>query len=108
RSNRGSALHAGEFELPVVLSHRRDVGIGRPGQSIVGKHHAVANKDFVFNNDSLANKAVGGDFAAGADRSVFLDFHKGPYAAVVPNGAAIKVHLIWMINRDVASQFTRV
>jgi hypothetical protein len=68
----------------------------------------VANKDFVFNNDSLANKAVGGDFAAGADRSIFLDFHEGPHAAVIPNGAAVKVHLIWMIDRDVGSQFTRV
>jgi hypothetical protein len=68
----------------------------------------MANEDFVFNNDSLANKAVGGDFTTGADRSVFLDFHEGPYAAVIPNGATVKVHLIWVINRDVGSQFTRV
>ena len=45
---------------------------------------------------------------AGADRSIFLNFHEGPYTAVIADGAAVKVHLIWMINRDVASQFTRV
>ena len=108
RADRGAALHLGEFELPVFLSHGRAVGIGRPRQSIVGKHHAVANKDFVFNNDSLANKAVGGDFATRADRSVFLDFHEGTDAAVISNRATVKVHLIRMINLDVGSQFTRI
>jgi hypothetical protein len=68
----------------------------------------VANKNFVFNSDSLANKAVRGDLATRADRGVFLDFHEGPYAAVVPDRATVKIHLIRMIDLDVGSQFTGV
>jgi hypothetical protein len=68
----------------------------------------VANKNLVFDRDSLANEAVGGDFTAGTDGSVFLDLHEGTHAAVIPDGATIEVHLIRMINPDVGSQFTRV
>jgi hypothetical protein len=48
-----------------------------PGIFVVDKYHAVADEDFIFDGDTLADKGVTGYFAAFADGRAFLDFNEG-------------------------------
>jgi hypothetical protein len=63
----------------------------------------MADKYLIVDNNSFANEAVRGDLAARSYDRVFLYFDKRADPRVIPDGAAIQVHLIWMMNLDVGS-----
>ena len=64
----------------------------RTGKSVVDKHHAVPDKDLVFDSDGFTDERVRRYFAARTDHCTRLHFDKGADQGLVPNNAAIQVY----------------
>jgi hypothetical protein len=88
----GSSLfdHRRDY-LPVLFGLKSAGFTDGPGVAVVDKHHAVADKDLVFDGDTLADKGMALDFAVFADEGVFLDLHKRPNPGTVIDRTAIEV-----------------
>lgn len=81
-------------DLPVLFRLKAAGFNGGARIAVVDKHHAVADKGFVFDGHAFADKRMALDFAVFADKSVFLDLDKGSYFGPVPDGAAIEINEI--------------
>ena len=62
----------------------------------------MADKDFIFNLDALADEGVAGDFASAADAGPFLNFDEGADPAFVADFAAVEIYEV--VNDDVATE----
>ena len=77
--------------VPVSLALQFAVRIPRARVAIIDECDVVPNKNAFLNRDAFTNKCVTGDFAAGPDASVFLDFNKRTDLRFVTNLAPVKV-----------------
>ena len=75
--------------------------VGGSGVFVVDKYHAVADEDFIFNGDTLADKGVTGYLAVFADGRAFLDFNEGTDFGVIADTTAVEVDKV--VNLDVFS-----
>ncbi len=51
-----------------------------------------------FEGDAGTNENMAGDFAAEANFAVGLDFDEGAVAGFRPDGAAVKIHRVGLMN----------
>ena len=70
--------------------------------TVVDEHHAVTDKDVVFDCHAFADERMTGDFAARAYARVFLNLDKGPQLGFVTDAAAIEVDEVR--DADIAAQ----
>ena len=61
------------------------------GIAVIDEHHAVTDKNIVFDGDAFADKGMALDLAVFADESIFLDFHERTHPGAVIDLAAIEV-----------------
>ena len=78
-------------DLPILIPLNQTGFIGCPREFIVDKHHAMADKDFVFDGDAFADEGVALNLAAFADKGVFLNLNKGAYSGFIVDSAAVKI-----------------
>ena len=91
-ADRCCALHAGDFNLPVGLSLKAAVGIGRARMAVVGEHDAMTDEDFVFDDHAFTDESVRRDLATRTDRGVLLDLDKGSDLRVAADRATVQIH----------------
>src|SRR6185437_6453697 len=74
RTYRSAASDARSDHPPVGLGLEPAFRRAGTWEGIVGKHHAMADKDLVLDHHAFADEGVGGNLAASADMTVLLDF----------------------------------
>src|SRR5262249_21750339 len=89
--------------LPVSLGLQLSAGRGAR-INIIDKHHAVADKDIVFNGDAFADKRMRRNLAARADRGVLLHLDEGADFTFVAYLAPVKIDEIWLEDLDSVAQ----
>lgn len=89
----GSApFHECGNALPVGLGLQVSATVRGAWIKVVSEHDAVADENFVFENDTFTNESVAGYFAAAANFGTFLHFHEGADFGFVANFAAVEVY----------------
>src|SRR5205085_1647086 len=90
------------FELPVFFGLGRTVGACGARASVVDEHDAVADEDFIFDADALADEGVARNLAARTHAHALLDFDEGADARLVADAAAVEVDEA--VDSNVAAQ----
>lgn len=78
------------------------IAIGGPGIAVVDESNVVANKDIVFQGDSLTDESMARNLAAIANLDPFLNLHEGPNLHVVPDFTTVKIGKI--VDANIFSQ----
>src|SRR5580704_297159 len=90
-ADRRALLNYGALDLPVGLGLQISVRCGRTRVAVVDEHHAMADKDVVFNGHAFTDEGVARYLAALADARVLLDFDERSNLGFVANFASIKI-----------------
>ena len=103
-ADRGSTADAGGQKFPVRLGLYSSLNGRCARKAIVGEHHAMPDEDLVGDLDTLADKAVGRDFATLTNDRIPLNFDKRPDSGSVTDPASIEIHQIFIIQDDIRSE----
>ena len=76
---------------PVSVHLQYSAIVNCAGIRIVCEHYAVADKDFVFDSDTFADKSVGRDFAPRTYYGVLLNLDKCPYLRLRFDRATVEI-----------------
>ena len=90
-ANGGSPFYGCGDAGPISLCLSRAIAIRGTREAVIDEGHAMTDENLVFEGDSLAKKAVAGNFTTVAHANTSLDLHKGADLHVVPDLAAIQV-----------------
>src|SRR5687768_8340918 len=86
--------------LPVGFRLRRTIFVHRTRINVVGKHHPMADKTFILNDNALADEGVRRDLATLTDADVLLNLDKGADLRVRANRTAVEIDQVRLKNTD--------
>src|SRR5207253_530455 len=110
RQNRGIAsdrcarFHQSRFDSPVAFRLQAPIGVCRLWITIVDEHYAVTDKYLILYRDAFAQKGMGRDLAASANRGVFLNLDECADFGTVPERASVEVYQVGLKNPYVFSE----
>lgn len=97
-TNRGAALDQRPDAGPIRLRLQLTGAVGSAGVTVIDEGNVVADKNFIFDRDTLANESVTRYFAAIANLDAFLNLNESADLHIVTNLTTIEVCKI--INTD--------
>jgi len=103
RANRRTVLDQRGQALPIPVGGKPTVACGGSRPAVVGEHHAMPDKNFIFDRYASAYESMARYFASRAHLGTALDFHKAADAGVVADFAAIQVDMAG--ESDPAAEF---